>query len=268
VILAILAAALGLLAGPFLRRLVDQIPGRDPLFDRPAHELVPVGSWFHPEPAGARVLIGSPDDREPDAAESVVRRWRAPIIDVSAAAVLAVLAHRIGWNWALPAFLVFGAALVVATVIDLDHFRIPDRVVFPTLAFCLPVLALAAILHDVPGALGAAVAGAVGYFAFLFVFFFIWPRGLGFGDVKLALVLGLHLGWAGSLVAVDGGLVYQGVEWGLQLVLMGALLGSVLGALAGIGMMVVSRSKGAFPFGPALCLGTLVAIVFSASILG
>ena len=263
---AILAAVVvGIAVGPFLRRLIDRVPGREPVFDAP-EQLIPVGSWFKEEPAGTRVLVGSPDDRD-DTTTTVLRRWRAPVIDLGTAALLAVLAHRIGWNWPLAAYLVFGTALIAATVIDIDHFRIPDRIVFPALALSLPLLGLAAVIDGIPGALIAAVLGALAYFAFLFVFFIIWPRGMGFGDVKLALLLGLHLGWAGAVLSIDGANVYRGLEWGLQLVLLGALIGSALGAVMGLFVLVVAGRRGAFPFGPSLCLGAVVAIVFSSQLL-
>ena len=305
-LVSIVAAGLGLAVAPTLRRAVDQVPGRHPLFRTPgpgdgralqARTLIPVLSWFAEEPAGTRVLVGSPDDRvstgassDSDStdsgptdtdhsrgghdrnsvdgrlAEEAVRRWRAPAIDLCAALLLGVLAHRIGWTWALPAFLVFGAALVVVAVIDIDHYRIPDRVVFPALGACTALLAMAAIVDGVPRALLAAAVGAVAYFAFLFVFFFIWPAGMGFGDVKLALLLGLHLGWVGSVVAVDGELMVRGLASGLQLVLMGALAGSLLGSLIGVAVLLVVGRKGAFPFGPALCLGAVIAMIASETI--
>ena len=265
-LVTIAGGVLGLVVGPFLRRLVDQVPDRLPLFAPPGNQLVPVVSWFDANPAGTRVLVGSPDERDETNAEVALRRWRAPATDLGAAAVLAVLAHRIGWNAALPAFMIFGAALVAATVIDLDHFRIPDRIVFPALGATVILLGVAALVHDVPGSFTAALAGSLAYFAFLFVFFFIWPRGMGFGDVKLALVLGLHLGWAGAVDVSDGELYHRGLEWGLQLVLMGALVGSILGAVVGLVALVAMRRRGAFPFGPALCLGALLAIVFSAQL--
>jgi leader peptidase (prepilin peptidase) / N-methyltransferase len=260
------AALLGLLVGPFLRRLVDQVPERRPLFEPDASELVPIRSWFTPEPAGTRSFVGSPDDRTADT-DTRVRRWRAPATDIGAAVVLAVFAARLGWSPDLPAFLVFGASLVVVTVIDIDHFRIPDRIVFPTFGASAALLAVASAAVGEWGGLIAALAGAGAYFAFLFVFFFVYPRGMGFGDVKLALVLGLHLGWAGAMVEVDGELVYRGLEYGLPLVLYGALIGSMLGAVVGISLLVVQGRKTFFPFGPSLCLGAMAAIVVSEQIL-
>jgi leader peptidase (prepilin peptidase) / N-methyltransferase len=263
------SGAVGLAVGPFLRRLVDQVPGRDPLFDRPVRELVPLLSWFAAEPGGTLILRGSPDDRQDaEAIETARLRWRAPVIDLGAGLVLGLLGGRIGWVLPLPAFLVFGAALVVVTVIDVDHFRIPDRIVFPSLALCLPLLLVAATVDDVTDGFLAAAAGAAAYFIFLFVFFMVSPRGMGFGDVKLALLLGLHVGWAGAVVLVDGEPLYRGLTYGMQLVLMAALFGSLLGSIVGLTAVAVKRRRKVFfPFGPALCLGALLAVLFSEQVL-
>ena len=60
----------------------------------------------------------------------------------------------------------------------------------------MAVLSILELQH--PDALLAAVGSAVGYSLFLFVFHFLKPAAMGFGDVKLALVLGLHTGWVGT----------------------------------------------------------------------
>lgn len=270
--LVVACAALGLVIGPLLRTAIDQVPGRRPLLRRrgPADgpplagtDLVPIASWFGPAPPATLVPVGSPDDH-PDGDRPVAsRRWRAPVIDLGAAAVLAALAGRVGAEPHLAALLVFGAALVVVTVIDLDHYRIPDRVVFPTLAASGALLVVAALALDLVDGLWGAAVGAVAYFGFLFLFFVVSPSGMGFGDVKLALLLGLHLGWMGMLTTVDGELVTGGLFDALGLTLIGALLGSVLGTVAGVGALALRGRRAHFPFGPALCLGALLAIVFS-----
>lgn len=271
------AGALGLAVGPFLRRAIDQVPGRDPLFadpDRPLRPraLAPVASWFDAEPYGATTYVLSPDERRalaPDTvAETVIRPRRALLIDLTVAAVMMVMAHRFGWSWELPAFLVLAASVVVVSVIDIDHYRIPNLVVYPTLLASSVLLVVAAAILDVPGGLIGAGAGALAYYSFLFVFFFIYPKGMGFGDVKLALVLGLHAGWAGSVVYFEGKYHYAGWVHGMRLVLMAALAGSLLGSVIGVGSLIGRRQRGAaFPFGPALCVGALLAIVFSEQIL-
>ncbi len=295
VIVVIGAAVLGVIVGPLLRRAIDQVPGRRALFADPdapirPSSLLPVTSWFEPEPYGSTSYFLGADDRaaaEEDDDENdeddeladegdeegdedevaYTNRKRAPLIDATVAAAMAAMAYRFGWSWELPAVLVFAAALVVVSVIDIDHYRIPNRVVYPTLFTCSALLVLAALVADVPGGLIAAAGGAAAYYSFLFIFFFIYPKGMGFGDVKLALVLGLHAGWAGSVANVDDVLVYAGWVHGMRLVLMAALAGSILGSIIGLGTLMSRQKRGAFPFGPALCLGAALAIVFSEQIL-
>jgi leader peptidase (prepilin peptidase)/N-methyltransferase len=86
--------------------------------------------------------------------------------------------------------------------------------------------------------------------AFFFLCFFIYPRGLGFGDVRLAGALGVALGWLG---------------WGQWLVGLyaGFLLGGVIGGLLSV-LKVVER-KG-FPFGPFMLLGAVVGLLWGADL--
>jgi leader peptidase (prepilin peptidase)/N-methyltransferase len=84
----------------------------------------------------------------------------------------------------------------------------------------------------------------------------ISPRGMGFGDVKLAGVMGLYLGW---LAPTWGGSVY--------VILVSLVLGAVLGVVLGVGVAVVRRKRGAFPFGPALALSTVIVVLAASQIL-
>jgi len=97
----------------------------------------------------------------------------------------------------------------------------------------------------VRSALGFLVAG--GLYGLLW---FIYPRGLGFGDVRLAGVLGIALGWLG---------------WGQVLagVYAGFLLGGVLGAL--LSMLRIVERKG-YPFGPFMLVGSLVGVLWGAQL--
>lgn len=270
-------AVLGLFVGPLLRLCIDRIPDRLAIFGPRTEtgrsgldsDLLPVVSWWSDTTPGIMVPVGSPDDVD-DATSRPTRRqaWRAPAIDVSTGAVLAVLAARFGWSAQLPAMLAFGAALVVVTVIDIDHYRIPDRVVFPSLVLVGGLLVVAAVAESVTGALVGAGIGALAYFGFLFLFFVISPSGMGFGDVKLALLLGLVLGWTGAAQEIDGVLVEVGNLDALRLVLFGGLAGSVLGSIVGLAVIAVRGRRAHFPSGPSLCIGALGVVVFSASLLG
>ncbi len=94
-----------------------------------------------------------------------------------------------------------------------------------------------------------AAVGGLALYAFYFVLMFVYPKGMGFGDVKLAGVLGMSLGWLG---------------WG-QLV-VGAFLGFLLGGVVGGGLMAVrlATRKSRIPFGPFMIVGAYVAVLFGA----
>ncbi len=136
--------------------------------------------------------------------------------------------------------------LVVLTVIDLEHRRLPDRIVIPTFALGWAGLILAAALDDDFGRLADAAFGALIFGGFFFVVAFIYPAGMGFGDVKLAFVLGTFLGYLG----------------GIAVTLVGMFLSFVGGGVVGVGVMLAGGGsrKSQLPFGPFLALGTTVAI--------
>ncbi len=89
--------------------------------------------------------------------------------------------------------------------------------------------------------------GGLALFAFYFLLAFIYPAGMGFGDVKLAGVIGLYLGWLG---------------WGS--VLVGAFLGFLLGAVVGVALIVFGSAgrKSAIPFGPFMLAGAFIAVMW------
>jgi prepilin signal peptidase PulO-like enzyme (type II secretory pathway) len=151
---------------------------------------------------------------------------------------------------------VLGASLVAVSVIDLQLLRIPDRVTFPTLAVAVPLVGLVSLRYDDGDAFVAALIGAVAYFVLLLLPHLVYPRGMGFGDVKLALVMGLYLGWLGwSETHPVGGPV--------QLVLYGLMLGCTLGVVFGLASTIITRRRGEFPFGPALALACVVVAYYA-----
>jgi leader peptidase (prepilin peptidase)/N-methyltransferase len=152
----------------------------------------------------------------------------------------------------LPAFLAFGAVTLAVTLIDLDHQLIPNRVLFPGLGVAGTLLAIGALWDGAASDLLRSVAGGVAYFVGLLVFALIARGGFGMGDVKLALLLGLFLGYIG---------------WG-ELAL-GAVLAVLLGGIASVALLV-SRTKGRtakFAYGPYLVLGAWVSIFWGEQIL-
>lgn len=167
------------------------------------------------------------------------------------AATFAVLAARFGWDWALPAYLYFGAISVALADIDLATRRLPNAIVLPSYAVGGLLLLLPSALEPDWAAYLRGWIAAAALFTFYFLLAMIYPAGMGFGDVKLAGVLGLFLGWLG---------------WGELVV--GAFLGFLIGAVAGVGLMVAGRAgrKTAIPFGPYMLLGALVAVLVGGNV--
>jgi prepilin signal peptidase PulO-like enzyme (type II secretory pathway) len=136
----------------------------------------------------------------------------------------------------------FCAVLVTLSVIDLRHRIVPNRIVLPS-----TVAALA--IHTVLDPSVAWVGGALGAAGFLFLAVLAYPKGLGMGDVKLALLLGAVLGGAVSVA--------------LMLGFVAALVPSaVLFARHG-----QTARKMAIPLVPFLSLGAVVALFFGDALL-
>lgn len=206
--------------------VVERVPARQP-----------VGS-------AARALLRRPG--------SVARARHTPVLQLVTAGLFAMAALRFGADWALPAYLVFVAAMVAVAVIDLEHYIVPNRIVAATLAVSVPLLAVAALLEGDWSSLGSALLGAVAAGGALLVVNLASPQGMGMGDVKLALVLGLFLGW------ID-----------LGHVLLGLFLGFLLGALGGVVLIVLGRRgrRDHVPFAPYLAAGAILAVLAGTAML-
>ena len=171
--------------------------------------------------------------------------WRYPGVELLTGVLFGVMAWRIGLEPELPAFLVLVAGLVALSFIDLDTFKLPRKLIYLTAAAGGTLLVGAAAVKGDGRGIAEAVAGAAIFFGVLFVIHFISPRGMGFGDVRLAGLLGLFLGWVQ-----------------LPVVAVGFMLSFALASVVGIGLMIAGRKgrKDRVPFGPFLAAGSLLAI--------
>ncbi len=175
-------------------------------------------------------------------------RVRPPLVAAVTALLFVLTALRFGASEELPAYLVLAAAAVLLAVVDLQHRLLPNRVVGPALLTGALLLTGAAAAGGRWEDLLRAGLGAVALFAVFLVLALISPRALGMGDVKLAGLLGLHLGWLG---------------W--DAVLLGAAAGFVVQAALSL-LLLASRRiglRGELPFGPALLVGAALAIGIS-----
>jgi leader peptidase (prepilin peptidase) / N-methyltransferase len=248
VIVIIVSGVFGLLVGSFLNVVIWRVPrgesvvrprSRCPGCEAPIRERdnVPVLSWL--------LLHG----RCRDCAQPISVRY--PLVEFATGLLFAALAWKIGAHWALPAFLFLGAVGLALAAIDLDTHKLPDAITLPAYPVAAVLLTAAALLDHHPGALGRAAAGAGALFALYALLWLLYPSGMGLGDVKLAGVLGLYLGYLG---------------WGVLAV--GAFLGFGYGAVVGIALMAVHRAgrKSRIPFGPFMVAGALTAVFIGARI--
>jgi leader peptidase (prepilin peptidase) / N-methyltransferase len=237
-LVATLAGLLGLLVGILVNRAAGRFPW-------PPRERSGRSGAGAPSDTGASVL--QVHDR---AGKVAVRR---PVVELGTAALFALVALRIGTSWELPAFLFLAGVGVLLTVIDLQHRLLPDRIVLPSIAAAAVLLLVATLpAQGWAHVLRACVAAAVLFSVFL-AMALIAPSGMGWGDVKLAPLVGLYLGWIG---------------WGA--VVVGAAAGFVVQAAVALVLLAGRRIglRGELPFGPAMLLGAAVAIGWSDALLG
>jgi len=239
------SAAGGLLIGDRLELLVERVGARRAL-ERPW--------WTCPTCKRPLGLAGAVP------VVSTAARWRCPhcgerapqaarplVLGIVAAAVLGGFAWRLGADVALAAFAVLGLGLVAMSAVDLERYIIPNRILYPTAALVAPLLVVASAVDSRWGSLGrAAIAAAVAFAAFLAVHLAV-PHGMGFGDVRLAGLIGGATGWLG-----------------LGHAFVGFFAAFVLGAVVGIGVMAAGRGgrKTRVPFGPFMAAGAVVAVVW------
>jgi leader peptidase (prepilin peptidase) / N-methyltransferase len=149
------------------------------------------------------------------------------------------------------------------TVIDVRHHLLPNRIVFPSYAVAGVLLLAAAAFAGAGAGQGSAgpvaglmavpalrvVAGAAILWLFYFILRFAYPPGMGFGDVKLAGVLGMYLGYLG---------------WGH--LFAGTFLAFLLGGLWSIALLAARRGtlKSSIPFGPFMLAGAAAAMLLPA----
>jgi leader peptidase (prepilin peptidase) / N-methyltransferase len=171
----------------------------------------------------------------------------APLaIESIAATVLALLFARLGTQPAAAAFAFVGVLGVALTQIDVAVRRLPDRLTLPAYPATAALLAIAAALQDAwPAFLRALLAGLALGAAFL-VLGLVSSGQLGGGDIKLAGLIGMVLGWLG---------------W--RTLITGACLGFVLAAIVSL-VMLASRKvswRSMISFGPYMLAGALLAVL-------
>ncbi|MFJ6798539.1 prepilin peptidase [Streptomyces sp. NPDC091268] len=183
------------------------------------------------------------------AGAGAARAYRGALLPVLlTAAACGALGAAVGRHPELLLWLVLAPFGVVLALVDAAVFRLPDVLTLPLAALTAAGLGLAALSARAAGSWSGALLGGLALGGCYLVLFLISPRGMGFGDVKLALTLGQVLGW-----------------YGWPVLFLGTLAAFLAGAVHGVVLMAVRRAgRGtAMPFGPFMLAGALAAVVYA-----
>jgi leader peptidase (prepilin peptidase)/N-methyltransferase len=250
--LLVIFILLGMVVASFLNVCGDRLPAGESIVSTPSHcpacrrrlgarDLVPVFSYLW--------LRGR------------CRYCRAPIprrvlwVEVGTGLLFGLLYWNYGLSLELPIALFYSCLFIVILVIDLEHRLILNKIVYPAMGVALLLSILFSIpgflppTEIVPGIAQAAIGGGIGLVLFFLVVFFS-RGGMGWGDVKMAALIGLVTGFPLVFVAL------------LMAVIVGGLVAGLLLALK------IKKRRQAIPFGPFLSLATIVTLVWGSDILG
>lgn len=259
-------AVFGALIGSFLNVVVYRVPAGRSVVTPPSacgncgsairpYDNIPVISW---------VALGG-HCRDCRSAISV----RYPLVEAATAVAFAFVAW---WFWAGPegiaaqsgtaqgltapalaadvlevvAYLYLAAISIALALIDLDSQRLPNTIVLPGYIVGAALLGMSAVLTGNLSALVTAAVGAAAMFGLYLLLALASPGGMGYGDVKLAGVLGIFLGYLG---------------WSSLIV--GAFAAFLLGGVYALGLLATRRAKrgSGIPFGPWMLAGAWLGIV-------
>ncbi len=244
-VLIAIFALLGMLVASFLNVCIDRLPGGQSLLfpgsrcpschhRLAVRDLVPVFSYLQ--------LRGR------------CRYCRAPIprrvlwVEIGTGVLFAGLFWLYGLSIELAVAAFFSSLFIVLMVIDLEHRLILNRVVYPAMAVALLTSAFLSQSEIVPNIKYSAIGGGIGLVLFLLIVL-ISRGGMGWGDVKMAALIGLITGF--------------------PLVFVALFLAVVLGGLAAVILLLlkVKKRKEGIPFAPFLSIAAIVTLLWGGSIL-
>jgi leader peptidase (prepilin peptidase)/N-methyltransferase len=246
--LIIIFAILGLEVGSFLNVCIDRLPQNKSIAFPPSHcescqhklaakDLIPVFSYLR--------LRG----RCRYCQASVPRRllW----VELATAVIFALLTWHYGLSPALGIMIFYACLFIVVSVIDLEHGLILNKVVYPSMVVAL----LLALLPRswltqwiVTGIANAAIGGAIGFALFLAIAL-ISRGGMGWGDVKLAGLIGLATGF--------------------PLVFLSIIMAAILGGIVAVALVIARKRqrRQTIPFGPFLAVAAMITLLWGSNIM-
>ncbi len=258
VTLIVIFALFGTAVGSFLNVCIDRLPAGKSLLLPPSHcdacqhrlapkDLIPVFSylWLHRRCRYCQAAIP----------------FRPFWVELGTGLLFALVYWHFGLSAELAATVFYSSLFLVLGVIDLKHQLILNKIVYPAAAVALiiDIFVPPSGIFDLSlpwplvGVVNGVMGGFMGFILFLLIYLvilFIYKQeGIGFGDVKLAGLIGLVTG--------------------SRLVLVALLIGIILGGLTGVILLLlkVKNRKEPIPFGPFLSLATIVTLLWGSDIL-
>ncbi|MFE7141097.1 prepilin peptidase [Streptomyces sp. NPDC057644] len=222
------------------------VPGAATATGRPGAEPEPEAE---PEPGPEPSHIPrtpAPDTSPGPGIPLYAPRVLTPLVTVVACVALAAATgarpELIGW-------LALAPVAVLLAVVDRRVHRLPDPLTLPLAGAAVLLLGGAALLPGHAGSWTSGLLGGLVLGGFYFLLFLINPNGMGFGDVKLALALGVALGW-----------------YGWTVLFLGAFAGFLFGAAYGLALVLLRRAgrRTGIPFGPFMIGGALAGLLLGA----
>jgi len=179
-------------------------------------------------------------------------------VELGTAILFAFLYWHYGLGWELALVALYCCLFISLLLIDLEHSILPNKIVYPGMIIALAIATLGSILGfepvDIVGGgfrlwiVDAAVGGGIG-FGILFIIALISRGGMGWGDVKLAALIGLITGFPLVILALFFAVIGGGLTAAILLLLK------------------LKGRKDAIPFGPFLSLSAMVTLFWGSNIL-
>ena len=245
-------ALLGLSVGSFLNLCIDRLPQGKSIVSPRSHcdncgqvlkaaDLVPVFSYLWLRGRCRYCSAGIP--------------VRVLLVELATSLIFAFLAWHYGLGLELAIALIYASLFIAIFVIDLEQGLVLNIVVFPAMALAFVFSFFWPGFEEYwpkvgPGiALSALLGGAIGFVLMLLPYLITRGRGMGAGDVKLAGLIGLIVGFPQVLAAL--------------------LVGVIIGGLVAVFLLVsrLRKRKEPIPFGPFLALGAMVVLVWGERII-
>jgi leader peptidase (prepilin peptidase)/N-methyltransferase len=168
-------------------------------------------------------------------------------VGILAAAIAAQLLNQFNFSWELFAYGLMCAMCIEQSLIDITTHRLTRSVTMRAAFIGGPLLAIAAIANNQPGKIGVMVLSFIATLLTFMMLLLASKRGIGAGDVRLAAVLAMFLG-------------YLGATYVLQSLALGFILGGVIALLLFIGRKANRNTR--IVFGPYICIGAMTVVLF------